>query len=292
MSKPGRNDPCYCGSGKKYKQCHLREDQQKERQLREEAEAARFLRFDLPRYGRSERFKDAYEQALPLYWNDLYDAGNAGEMSQFEALRFLDWFVFDYALDDGRRILDIYQEEEAGGLTPSQQSLLQSWMEATPAGAYELLGYDGQVLHLRDYLTQEKIDAFEASGRGNVKIGELILTRLVPVSGRLEFSTAAAYLPTDEIEGLAEKMEAARKEDAAQYPKATEEEFLRRNNYLIIHHALAQAERLGRPAVARLDPQRTDPPIQHQEFERGEVIRQRNYGSTRPHIAQTRRKAV
>ena len=26
---PGRNDPCYCGSGKKYKNCHLKEDQEK-----------------------------------------------------------------------------------------------------------------------------------------------------------------------------------------------------------------------------------------------------------------------
>jgi tetratricopeptide (TPR) repeat protein len=25
--KPGRNDPCWCGSGKKYKHCHLRSDQ-------------------------------------------------------------------------------------------------------------------------------------------------------------------------------------------------------------------------------------------------------------------------
>ena len=25
--KVGRNDPCYCGSGKKYKNCHYREDQ-------------------------------------------------------------------------------------------------------------------------------------------------------------------------------------------------------------------------------------------------------------------------
>jgi hypothetical protein len=24
---PGRNDPCYCGSGKKYKQCHLDKDE-------------------------------------------------------------------------------------------------------------------------------------------------------------------------------------------------------------------------------------------------------------------------
>jgi len=27
-SRPGRNDPCWCGSGKKYKLCHMREDQQ------------------------------------------------------------------------------------------------------------------------------------------------------------------------------------------------------------------------------------------------------------------------
>jgi hypothetical protein len=26
-SKPGRNDPCYCGSGKKYKHCHLAQDE-------------------------------------------------------------------------------------------------------------------------------------------------------------------------------------------------------------------------------------------------------------------------
>jgi hypothetical protein len=26
--KPGRNEPCWCGSGKKYKQCHMRQDRQ------------------------------------------------------------------------------------------------------------------------------------------------------------------------------------------------------------------------------------------------------------------------
>jgi len=25
---PGRNEPCWCGSGKKYKNCHLRQDEQ------------------------------------------------------------------------------------------------------------------------------------------------------------------------------------------------------------------------------------------------------------------------
>lgn len=31
LEEIGRNDPCWCGSGKKYKYCHLREDQQKAR---------------------------------------------------------------------------------------------------------------------------------------------------------------------------------------------------------------------------------------------------------------------
>jgi hypothetical protein len=26
MKKPGRNDPCHCGSGQKYKKCHLASD--------------------------------------------------------------------------------------------------------------------------------------------------------------------------------------------------------------------------------------------------------------------------
>jgi hypothetical protein len=149
------------------------------------------------------------------------------------------------------------------------------------------------VLNLRNFLTGETSDVFEAGGRGNVEIGEIILNRLVPVSGQLEFSTVAAFLPADEIGGLAEKLEAAQEADAEEHPDATKEEFLRRNNQLFIHHALAEAERVGRPPVARLDPNRTDAPVQQQyEHEREQVHRQRNYGSSKPHMAQTRKKAV
>ncbi len=27
--KPGRNEPCWCGSGEKYKKCHLLDDEKK-----------------------------------------------------------------------------------------------------------------------------------------------------------------------------------------------------------------------------------------------------------------------
>ena len=36
---PGRNDPCHCGSGKKYKQCHLGPDEAAARAARANAAA-------------------------------------------------------------------------------------------------------------------------------------------------------------------------------------------------------------------------------------------------------------
>lgn len=36
---PGRNDPCHCGSGKKYKQCHLDKDEAAAREARALAQA-------------------------------------------------------------------------------------------------------------------------------------------------------------------------------------------------------------------------------------------------------------
>jgi hypothetical protein len=37
----GRNDPCHCGSGRKYKQCHLAADEAAQRDARAKADAAR-----------------------------------------------------------------------------------------------------------------------------------------------------------------------------------------------------------------------------------------------------------
>jgi hypothetical protein len=136
---------------------------------------------------------------------------------------------------------------------------------------------------------------FEAGGRGNVEPGEVILTRLVPVFDQTEFSTVAAYFPNGEEAGLKERLEAARTADQETNPDATWADFLRRHNYLIIHQALEEAEKAKRPPVARLDKQRTDPPIHsfNQDHDReGTVHRQRAYGSSQPHMAPTRRKVV
>lgn len=262
MKKPGRNDPCYCGSGKKYKKCHLKIDQEVEQQRRQKVEAARFLRRDMMKFAREERFAVGFAEALSYYWNDFYTIENAEEMSQAEAMRFFDWFVFDYEQEDGSRLIEVYREEKWDELSTAQQAVVTDWLQAGPASAYELVGYEGQVLELRDFVTGESYQVYEAGGRGAVEVGEVILTRLVPVHDRLEFSTTAAYLPAAEIADLAEKLDAAKTADAQQHPDATHQQFMRRHNHLLVHHALEQAEIQGRPPVARLDPDRSDKMVQ------------------------------
>ena len=258
MSKLGRNDPCYCGSGKKYKQCHLKIDQAAEREARAWKEAARFLRRDLLKFARDDRFSEDFAAALPHYWDGLYELDSAEEMSQDEALRFFDWFVFDYSPDDGRRLIEIYHAENRDNLSSHQQEVLDGWLTAGPSDAWELTGYEGQTLHLKNFTSGEEVAAFQASGRGAVEIGEVILTLLVNVKARLESSATAAYLPAAEITDLADKIAAARAADAETYPDATHNEFMRRNNVLLIHHALKEAKNQGRPPVARLNPNRPD----------------------------------
>jgi hypothetical protein len=231
----------------------MRADQALEQERRESIAAARYLREDLLNFAREQRFAPGFATAIATYWNDYYTLENADEMSDNEALRFFDWYVFDYQQTvEGERLLDTYQQERWEDLSTQQQAVLQQWLEVAPAGAYELIDYEGQTLHLRAFLSDETFEVDEPGGRGNVSVGDLILARILPVHDHLELSGGAAYLPQDEIGDLRAKLEAARATYAETYPDATVEDFWRQNNHLVIHHALEQAEANDRPPVARL----------------------------------------
>lgn len=262
MNQPGRNDPCYCGSGQKYKKCHQKIDQAKEREERAWKEAGRFLHRELLKFARDERFADSFKEVLSFYWDGYYDVDTAEEMSMDEALRFFDWFAFDYQPKDSPRLVELYHQEHRQDLSTHQQETLDKWLETEPSGAYELTDFEGQTLQLRDFVSGESYEVFEPSGRGSVEIGEVILARLLPIKDTLQFSTSAAYLPAAEITDLADKLKQTKEADEEAYPGATHAEFMRRNNHLLIHHALAEAKVQGRPPVARVNPNREDKALQ------------------------------
>jgi tetratricopeptide (TPR) repeat protein len=83
MAKPGRNDPCHCGSGKKYKRCCLASDAQAERVL----EAATPRRPTIPDEIAGKLAAFAYDDAedeLTVASNAAVDLVNAGKLDEAE----------------------------------------------------------------------------------------------------------------------------------------------------------------------------------------------------------------
>lgn len=240
-----------------------REARKKQKRLKNAAVA---LRRKMINYSRDERFARALAAAVPLYWNDFYTIESADEMDQNESLRFFDWFFFDYQPADEPRLIERFYEEEAGNLDENQREVLEGWRDAPPASAFEYVDFDAYTnrFKLRDFFTDEEFTAISTAGSGYAQKGDLILTRLVPVGEELIFSTVGAFIPEDEIADLADKIAAAKENFLKENPDASDADFLRANNNLIIHHALSMSVENDRFAVTRLDPTRVDKAVKRQ----------------------------
>ena len=289
MNKPGRNDPCYCGSGKKYKQCHMTADLAAEREQRARADAARDLRLVLFEFAESDRFAADAGEAASHYWNELYTADNLALMSPSEAERFYDWFLFDYTLPAGARIVDLFRDEREADLSPNQRALLDRWAGGLPMSGYELTGYEKQTLRLRELISGEMLDVYEPGGHGNAPLGSIILGRPIPVEDRYEFFSTPAYIPTDEIVDLHDKLAAARAADG----EGDAADFIRRHNVLFIHHALDQARAAGRPPVSPPAPRPHSGGSQERSrHERIRIKGPAGITENAPQMVQAHRKAI
>src|SRR5262252_278622 len=83
MTKTGRNDPCPCGSGKKYKQCCLKKDEAAEHEALAAAAAAKPPRPIAPKTMVYPDFDDE-EDELTSASNAVVDLVHAGKLDEAE----------------------------------------------------------------------------------------------------------------------------------------------------------------------------------------------------------------
>ena len=129
MGEVGRNEPCPCGSGRKYKKCCLEKDEaawrvdERQRQVRATI-VDRLLEFvDQP------EFEQDHAAADEAFWADrLYDLHPADQRSLLTApessINYNAWFLFDFDLDEGRTAADLFREEQGGDLAPDELAFL------------------------------------------------------------------------------------------------------------------------------------------------------------------------
>jgi uncharacterized protein YecA (UPF0149 family) len=249
MAKPaklGRNDPCPCGSGRKYKDCHL---------PIHEAERAARLRLRQAHETLMPKLIEAaqsapghFPQALARFWGDRYTAEQLGELDELEergAERFLAYFAFNHPLDDGRTLAETLADSPAeAGLDEHEAQLLREWAPARMRAYRAEAIRKGRGLLLRDLLAGDAFAVPDQAASRRFEQGELLVGHLVPLpeegdAPAYAIAGAAAHLTADTADKLAEfaqlHLEAMRRAN----PGAGWDEFARERSYLLNHFVMA-----------------------------------------------------
>jgi hypothetical protein len=188
VKKPGRNDPCPCGSGKKYKRCCLANLGAWERQRNGLLTTLEVV---------MEWLMEHHEEAVERAFQDRLDRFVAPEQTiALKALHPNDKRVIDINLleeflaegvllegDVARPVRDLVLGPEGAPLNATQRDWLERWLER-PLGlfAVEAAGPD-HVVVLRDTLEDEKaprLRVFDPDFSPDLPIPYFYATRVVP----------------------------------------------------------------------------------------------------------------
>lgn len=171
--KVGRNDPCPCGSGRKYKRCHLREDD-----LARVSDPETYAGHDLDARMVAELVGYA-ESRLEPDWSEYVKDFHAADESVSLSVP---WSVYHY-LVRGASVLDWYVEERGEALSAAERG----WLDAQSSAwlsIWEVLEVEkDDALTLRDLLTHETRRVREKSATEMLVRRDALLARVVDHGG-------------------------------------------------------------------------------------------------------------
>jgi hypothetical protein len=200
--KLGRNDPCHCGSGKKYKDCHLPiEEAARSEQLRlRQAQDTLLPKIIEAAQSVPERFP----AALARFWQDKYTVEQLPELDSLEdrgAERFLTWLAFDVRDESGHTLVDELAASEAFDADPAERQLLEQWraVRLRPYVVVEVQKGQGVVVH--DLLDETRYQIADYGASKRLGLGEVIVGHLVPAD-----TAPGAAAPTYYLAGAAAQL--------------------------------------------------------------------------------------
>jgi hypothetical protein len=171
----GRNEPCPCGSGKKYKRCCLAKDEQAARPPgRDLHDLDHRLFVDMGTWAR-RRFHAETARMYDEYPIDF------GERDEHLAL-FGAWVTYERKID-GRVLADWYLEERGRNLLGHERAWLTAQL-ASWLSVWEVVEVEpGKSIRLRDQLTGAECTVSEVSGSQTLSPHLLLLARVVQQDG-------------------------------------------------------------------------------------------------------------
>jgi hypothetical protein len=207
--KPGRNDPCPCGSGKKYKHCCLigasgaraapeAPEDLAWRRLRRLLDEHRV---DMLRFVRNVYGASALEEA----WREFMADEDARFDPESEHLQvFMSWFWYRWSPDPhdtGVRDKTLHEVAPMAEFLKRKKSLdplLRDYLEsslAAPFSVFEIERADpGRGLRLRDLFTGEAHEVLERSASETMEAGDLVFGQVARARGVALLETCQGFV--------------------------------------------------------------------------------------------------
>ncbi len=194
--KVGRNDPCPCGSGKKYKKCCLIKEETRKAQKTSATPKEIELRDDLLSFSGKERFKKDFEKAYQLFWRRPFKEPLVLDEEEETTFGFfLDWFIHDFILKSGVTIIEEYYQEKKDRLSQEELSLL-NYERDSYLSLYEVVSVTPEVgLRLKDLITQEEVDVLEVRGSLKLVRWDVIFARVIKMDSVNKLSGMITLIP-------------------------------------------------------------------------------------------------
>jgi len=192
MNTLGRNDPCPCHSGKKFKHCHGRMNVPAQeavyfRNRRLDAESGELLlKFARKQYG---------DDALVLAWNEYHLTDEIPfDMSGPDADSFTRWFTFNWQPEGEESLAELFLAERGARLEPDVRRFIETTVQS-PYSFFQTLSVDqGEGLTLRDILRKREVHVTEKSASKIVEEGHILLARVVELDGISFFMGTGAFV--------------------------------------------------------------------------------------------------
>jgi hypothetical protein len=162
----GRNDPCPCGSGRKYKHCHLRHDQQAEDEpVTQESRVESRLIHKLAAFAQ-DRFGSPWQRAGEVFRDDKAAVQLA-----------IPWALYGHEFD-GHTVLDWYLRERKGRLEKDELEMATAQLAAW-LSVWEVVDVaPGASLVLQDLLSGETRLVRESTASRTLNLRDAMLARV------------------------------------------------------------------------------------------------------------------
>ncbi len=265
MADVGRNDPCPCGSGKKYKHCHWRIDQEVQRQNVQLDRAWRTLSQRVQEFGVQPSMAPEYVSAWERFWDKKVPVQAVDTLNVVQRFRFIDWYIYDYRTSrDRKRVAELFLEAHGSELSSLEQDLMGDWV-TTHLSVYEVLDASEDHVDVRDVFTAEEQEVSEAGMDEYPIIGTRLMARLLPLGGSLRIAPGATPLPPSDGEGLLEFIQPRFKAWQEARYGADWDDFLGEAGYLLNHFMIRDMEPMEVPATeeAEMEPHQAARSIAH-----------------------------